>query len=410
MHALLDRIGIRRSEVMQLAPPAKHGREVLVSEALRPAATTERWQARTDSKAFAAAADNALTSLSMIEAANAEEEALAIAVVLREAVESQDKTVALVTPDRALARRVVAALERWHVAVDDSGGDALADTPAGVFARLAAEAALGGLEPVTLLALLKHPLLRLSAKEGAHNVAIATLERSILRGPRPSPGSDALSRAISTFRANRDELHRSDPRWLIADDEFDVAAELIARLGAALAPLERLKRGNHSLAALATCHSAVISGLGRDAKGDVAAFAGHDGTALARAFEELSESPSAADLAVAKTDYAELFHAVNHRRPRGAPAGNTRRARAFLRAVGSAPADFRPRRARRPQRGHLATRDAQRSLAEPPDAPRSWPRSAGAHASAFPRTISPKAWAPRKSSSAAPPRSPAARP
>ena len=192
MHALLDRIGIRRSEVMQLAPPAKHGREVLVSEALRPAATTERWQARTGSKAFAAAADSALTSLGMIEAANAEEEALAIAVVLREAVESQDKTAALVTPDRALARRVVAALERWQVAVDDSGGDALSQTEAGVFARLAAEAALGGLEPVTLLALLKHPLLRLSAKEGAHNVAIATLERSILRGPRPSPGSDAL--------------------------------------------------------------------------------------------------------------------------------------------------------------------------------------------------------------------------
>jgi ATP-dependent helicase/nuclease subunit B len=310
MHALLDRIGIRRSEVMQLAPPAKHGREVLVSEALRPAATTERWQARTGSEAFAAAADSALTSLGMIEAANAEEEALAIAVVLREAVESQDKTVALVTPDRALARRVVAALERWQVAVDDSGGDALSQTEAGVFARLAAEAALGGLEPVTLLALLKHPLLRLSAKEGAHNVAIATLERSILRGPRPSPGSDALSRAISTFRANRDELHRSDPRWLIADDEFDVAAELIARLGAALAPLERLKRGNHPLAALATCHSAVISGLGRDAKGEVAAFAGHDGTALARAFEELAESPAATGLAAAKTDYAELFHAT----------------------------------------------------------------------------------------------------
>ena len=46
------------------------------------------------------------------------------------------------TPDRALARRVLAALARWNVPVDDSGGDALADTPAGVFARLAAEAAL----------------------------------------------------------------------------------------------------------------------------------------------------------------------------------------------------------------------------------------------------------------------------
>ena len=81
----------------------------------------------------------------MIEAANAEEEALAIAVALREAVDDPGKTAALVTPDRALARRVLAALARWNVPVDDSGGDALSDTPAGVFARLAAEAALDGL-------------------------------------------------------------------------------------------------------------------------------------------------------------------------------------------------------------------------------------------------------------------------
>ena len=310
MHALLDALGIRREDVTQLAPPASHGRERLVSEALRPAATTERWQARTGTKEFAAAAGAALTSLAMIEAANAEGEALSIAVALRETLEDKAKTAALVTTDRALARRVVAALARWQVKVDDSGGDALADTPAGVFARLAVEAALGGLEPVTLLALLKHPLLRLGAKAGAPGVAIATLERALLRGPRPRPGSDGLAHALATFRENRDQLHRSDPRWLIADDEFDVAAELIGRLGAALAPLERLKRCDHPLAALAKCHSAVISALGRDAKGDVAAFAGNDGSVLARIFEELSESPSAAGLEVAKSDYAELFHAT----------------------------------------------------------------------------------------------------
>ncbi len=46
----------------------------------------------------------------MIEAANPEEEALAIAVALREAVHD-GKTAALVTPDRALGRRVLAALD-----------------------------------------------------------------------------------------------------------------------------------------------------------------------------------------------------------------------------------------------------------------------------------------------------------
>lgn len=306
MHALLDRMRVKRSDVEQLAQP--QGREWLVSEALRPAATTERWSAK--KKDFDAATAAALASLSMIEAANAEEEALAIAVALREAVETPSKTAALVTPDRALARRVVAALERWQVKVDDSGGDSLADTPAGVFARLAADAALGGLEPVTLLALLKHPLLRLGAAAGHHAKASATLEQALLRGPRPLPGSDGLGRALSTFRANRKELHRSDPRWLIDDDKFDIAAELIARFGAALAPLERLKPGAHTLAELAKCHSAVISGLARDGKGEVAAFAGNDGAALVRAFEELTTSPAAAGLAVARSDYAELFHAA----------------------------------------------------------------------------------------------------
>jgi len=310
MHALLDRIGITRGDVQQLAPPRPHGRERLVSEALRPAATTERWPARTGTKDFAATTDSALASLAVIEAANAEDEALAIAIALRETLETAGKSAALVTSDRALARRVAAALERWQVKVDNSGGDSLADTPAGVFAKLAAQAALGGLEPVTLLALLKHPLLRLGAKAGAHYAAIATLERTLLRGPRPRSGSDALGHALSTFRTNRAELHRSDPRWLIEDDKFDVAAELIARLGAALAPLERLKPGAHPLVELAKCHSAVISGLGRDGKGDVAAFANNDGSAIARAFEELTTSSAAAGLAIATTDYAELFHAT----------------------------------------------------------------------------------------------------
>ena len=302
MHALLDRLRINRSDVKQLAPAQQ--RELLVSEALRPAATTERWSVR--QKDFAAATEKALASLTMIEAANAEEEALAIAVALREALETKNKTAALVTPDRTLARRVAAALARWQVAVDDSAGYSLADTPAGVFARLAAEAALGGLEPVTLLALLKHPLLRLGGNEGAHSVAIATLERALLRGPRPRPGSDSLAQALTTFRNNRDQLHRSDPRWLIADDEFDVAAELIAKLGDALAPLERLKAGDHSLAFLATWHRDVVAAL-NPALGDNAR-AGVDTTA--RAFAELIESPSAAGLAVGKSDYPELFHAI----------------------------------------------------------------------------------------------------
>ena len=111
----------------------------------------------------AAARDAAFAGITVIEAANAEDEALAIAVALREAVH-ENNTAALVTPDRALARRVAAALMRWNIEADDSVGDRLPDTEAGVFARLVAQAALGGLEPVTLLALMKHARFRLGAR------------------------------------------------------------------------------------------------------------------------------------------------------------------------------------------------------------------------------------------------------
>ena len=76
-----------------------------------------------------------------------------------------------------------------------------------MFARLAAEAALGGLAPVTLLALLKHARFRLGAAAGAHARAIAALELAVLRGPRPRPGAAGLAQALATL-PRRETLHR----------------------------------------------------------------------------------------------------------------------------------------------------------------------------------------------------------
>ncbi len=246
MAALLSRIGIGRDAVAALAPA--RGRERLISEALRPADATDRWRHNTGDAAFAAQIDAALSNLTMIEAAHPEEEALAIAVALREAV-AESKTAALVTPDRRLARRVAAALGRWDIAAEDSGGDALADTPAGIFARLAAIAALDGTPPVSLQALLKHPLLRLDF--GRRDRAVSALERAILRGPRPRPGTGGLAGALENFRSQLErlrrhelsELHPSEPRTALSDGELADAAELVRRLTAALAPLEEIDDG-----------------------------------------------------------------------------------------------------------------------------------------------------------------------
>src|SRR5947199_9817651 len=129
---------------------------------MRPSNATAEWHRGLAQPDIADKIARGMKNLSVIEAANPEMEALAIAVAMREA-RHLDKSAALVTADRALARRVIAALGRWNLAFDDSGGDALMDTPAGIFARLAAEAAAKQLEPPTLLALLQHPLCRLGA-------------------------------------------------------------------------------------------------------------------------------------------------------------------------------------------------------------------------------------------------------
>ncbi len=289
MHGLLRRMGTTRSAVGVLGPASPQGRERVVSEALRPAAATDRWQATLNDPGFVARAGSAMANVAAIEAASAEEEAMAIAVVLREAQEQPGKTAALVTPDRALARRVLAALARWSVPVDNSGGDTLPDTPPGVFARLVAEVALGGAEPGPLLALLKHPMCKLDRR------AVATLELAILRGPRPNPGCASLATALTAFGVSRTSLHRSDMRQRIGDDEIEAAAQLIASLADGLRALEAIK-GPTPLALVASRHRAAIEALGTLTED------------LAKTFEEIE---AAGTLAVSPTDYPELFHAAS---------------------------------------------------------------------------------------------------
>jgi len=312
MQALLERMGINRDAVVALAPAC--GRERLISEALRPADATEKWRANAADAGFAAYTTAALQNVSMIEAANPEEEALAIAVALREAVQ-EHKTGALVTSDRGLARRVAAALGRWNIIAEDSGGEALADTSAGVFARLAALAALHGAAPVNSLALLKHPLLRLDFEPRER--AIAALERAILRGPRPRPGTCGLAGALGSFRAQlgkfrhgkASELHPSDQRTTLTDNALAEATELVARLAKALEPLEAMDAAPYPFAEFAQRHRDVLAALSKQHEA-AAAFLGPEGTKLADAFDELASSSAAAQLQLVKSEYVELFEAL----------------------------------------------------------------------------------------------------
>jgi ATP-dependent helicase/nuclease subunit B len=315
MQGLLDRFGIKRGDVEILGTPAPHGRDVLVSETMRPSTATEKWHDRLEQPEISEKISGGMTNLAVVEAPNPEMEALAIAVAMREA-RHLDKTAALVTPDRALARRVMAALTRWNLEFDDSGGDALMDTSAGIFARLAAEAAAKGLEPPTLLALLKHPLFRLGGAHGALKRAIEVLELALLRGTRPQAGCIGLARDFDRFRdelrklRNNDtsSLHALEQRAKLKDDELDQAQALIAALQKALSPLESVASSKpHDFTELAQRHRKALMALSSDQHCIAVVFEESQGSALTSAFDDLLRNERPSGLMVQLGDYPDVF-------------------------------------------------------------------------------------------------------
>jgi len=196
---LLHGLGAIRGDVRlwPTASPAAAAaaRAVTLSRALLPAAALHEWQL-----ADAAAIDG----VSLLSPADQQEEAAAIALVLREALETPGAVAALVTPDRDLAGRVAIDLLRYGVVADDSAGEALADSPPAVFLRLLARAVAEELAPVALLALLKHPLAAVGMAPAACRAAARALEVACLRGPRPPRGLAGLRRALARARAEPD--------------------------------------------------------------------------------------------------------------------------------------------------------------------------------------------------------------
>ena len=213
--------------------------------------------------------------------------------------------------------------------------------------------------------LLKHPLTRLGAGEGANTRAVAALERAVLRGPRPKAKSSGLTHALATFReelgkfrrGEQCDLHPSDPRVYLRDGELVDAAVLLEQFTAAIAPLENLSGAPRAFAELAARHCDVVTALSSNEHGQPAAFTGNDGVKLFEAFDDIARANADAGFVVAQADYAELFRiAIADRVARRPEVPNVR-----VRIYGPLEArlqNCRSRRPWRPGRGHLAAGDA----------------------------------------------------
>ncbi|MEM8725513.1 MAG: PD-(D/E)XK nuclease family protein [Pseudomonadota bacterium] len=189
---LLGRMSIAREEVRQWhrkgLTAAEPARTHAISSLFLPPEASSSWADLHPDK-------RRLSGVRLLASATQEEEAQAIALLVREALEEPEKRIAVISADRNLARRVTQHLSRWNIAADDTAGRPLSLTPAGRFFALLAELASGAMTPTWIVSALAHPLVRAGEERREWLRNLRAFERH-LRGPSPAPGFAPL-RAVA---------------------------------------------------------------------------------------------------------------------------------------------------------------------------------------------------------------------
>ena len=254
LHQLLAKLDAEREAIRDLQMPAKENevgrRSAFLSEALRPSSTTAQWAS------FASAErktdGSPAPGLALIEAETINDEAAAIALILREALETKGQTAALVTPDEKLIGRVRHALTSWGLPnpVEDSNPDSLA-------LRAVITAANG--KPEDFVALLRSA----QGDEAASIRRFAELiDLGVLRQMwRPSSMADvpaALARAQHAIAAG-EARHPAMKR--IETAEWEAARAFAERVLDALSPFTSKAAEPLTFREWTAIHSAVLARL-----------------------------------------------------------------------------------------------------------------------------------------------------
>lgn len=179
------------------ANPAPGPRQHLLDQAFADDSRTARDRAST-------VPPNAACGLRIVAAAHAEHEARIVDLAVREAILAGARRVAIVSPDRRLARRVRALLERAGLTLEDRVGWALSTSRAAAALASWLECLATGFHFRPLLDLLKCGFFRIgddAAGVGAEAVLAGLLERALLRGRSseapPVAGLDALQALVA---------------------------------------------------------------------------------------------------------------------------------------------------------------------------------------------------------------------
>ncbi len=177
---MMEHLGVKRSDMINVFEPSK--KEEFVSELMRPAITSEKWQNINQDLI------TCFNDFNVIEAENMAQEALIIALIIKKHLD-ENKDVALVSPDRGLSRRVCAELKRFDIEVDDTAGRPLSSTPLGAFMRLILLNVINDCDVVSFLSLIKHPYF-------ADKSFVKEYEKKVLRKKQKDEELSMMANAI----------------------------------------------------------------------------------------------------------------------------------------------------------------------------------------------------------------------
>lgn len=214
---LIQTLHLYPSQIKKYASTNKL-KEELIEDAFKPAEQTDEWRGISFSK-------EVLSNVYRIDCESVNEEALTIALIMRKTLEFPEKTAALVTSDRTLARRVILEMRRWGIELNDSAGTPLHHTPTGVFLSLIAKAGKELCCGTSLLSLLKHPL-------AADGISPAHLRLNVKKAEkiarqRHEKLSIELHTDIQSF-AHLFEEEKPIPFHLLLEEHLKIAEQLAA--------------------------------------------------------------------------------------------------------------------------------------------------------------------------------------
>ena len=195
---LLERMGVSRDEIMPLGPADSSSDGQVIADIFCTPQQSAAWRDLPPAR-------KKLPHVRLLEADDSAQEARAIALAMRGALEQAGKRVALITPDRELAVRVAAQLRRWGIAVDDSAGKPLLQAPEGTLILALAEAVAGRFAATNILEIAKHPLVQ----AGEERMSWLDQARSLdlhLRGPASGIGLQAISVRLQSEAADDQAL------------------------------------------------------------------------------------------------------------------------------------------------------------------------------------------------------------